>query len=142
MTIVKICKTDPSLDIKIPEYKTTGAAGFDLSASHDVYVWPGEVSIVRTGLMIELPEGFEMQIRPRSGLSKHGILTIFGTVDSDYRGEVCVLLTTLGPERYFVCCGDRIAQGVVAKVERAGFQVTVELNKTIRGSGGFGSTGR
>lgn len=131
---------------KEPLYAGAGAAGADLFARtpESIAIPPGERAKVPTGLAIELPEGYEAQVRPRSGLAfKHGItvLNAPGTIDSDYRGELAVLLVNLGGEPFTVKDGDRIAQLVVAPVSRAVFHVRSELSDTERGSGGFGSTG-
>lgn len=131
---------------KEPLYAGPGAAGADLFAriSMPIVIPAQERAKVPTGLAIELPEGYEAQVRPRSGLaSKHGItvLNAPGTIDSDYRGELAVLLVNLGSEPFVVNDGDRIAQLVVAPVSRAMFLVRDELSETERGSGGFGSTG-
>ena len=131
----------------VPEYKTEGAAGMDLCAAIDkaITLEPLERRLVPTGLKIELEHGYEAQIRPRSGLSiKHGISLIncVGTVDEDYRGEVCVPLVNLSNETYTIMPDERIAQMVIAKVEQAKIEVVTELSDTERGEGGFGSTGK
>ena len=130
----------------VPEYKTEGAAGMDLCAaiSEPITLQPLERKLIPTGLKIELEHGYEAQIRPRSGLSiKHGISLIncVGTVDEDYRGEVCVGLVNISNEEYTIKPEDRIAQMVIAKVEKAEIEVTTELATSTRGEGGFGSTG-
>lgn len=130
----------------LPHYQTEHAAGMDLyaDASEDVTLHPLERALVPTGIYIELPPGYEAQIRPRSGMAyKHGITVLNspGTVDADYRGEVKVLLVNLSNEPYTVKHGDRIAQMVVAAHEQVIWQEVDELNKTARGSGGYGSTG-
>lgn len=130
----------------IPEYKTAGSAGADLRAyiSAPVILKPMQRTLIPTGLFVELPPGTELQVRPRSGLAlKHGItvLNTPGTVDSDYRGELCVLLINLGTEDFTVENGDRIAQAVITQTGRAGFIQKDELSDTERGSGGYGSTG-
>ena len=130
----------------VPEYKTEGAAGMDLCAAIDepITLKPLERYLVPTGLKIELEHGYEAQIRPRSGLSiKHGISLIncVGTVDEDYRGEVCVGLVNLSNEAYTIQPDERIAQMVIARVEQAKIEVVTELSETARGEGGFGSTG-
>lgn len=130
----------------VPEYKTEGAAGMDLCAaiSEPITLKPLERYLVPTGLKIELEHGYEAQIRPRSGLSiKHGISLIncVGTVDEDYRGEVCVGLVNLSNEEYTIQPDERIAQMVIARVEQAKIEVVTELSDTARGEGGFGSTG-
>lgn len=131
----------------VPEYKTEGAAGMDLCAAitEPVTLKPLERKLIPTGLKIELEHGYEAQIRPRSGLSiKHGISLIncVGTVDEDYRGEVCVGLVNVSNEEYTIQPDERIAQMVIAKVEQAKIEVVTELSETTRGEGGFGSTGK
>lgn len=131
----------------VPEYKTEGAAGMDLCAaiSEPVVLKPLERKLIPTGLKIELEHGYEAQIRPRSGLSiKHGISLIncVGTVDEDYRGEVCVGLVNLSNDEYTIQPDERIAQMVIARVEQAEIRVVTELSDTQRGEGGFGSTGK
>ena len=131
----------------VPEYKTEGAAGMDLCAaiSEPITLKPLERYLVPTGLKIELEHGYEAQIRPRSGLSiKHGISLIncVGTVDEDYRGEVCVGVVNLSNDEYTIQPDERIAQMVIARVEQAKIEVVTELTETARGEGGFGSTGK
>lgn len=131
-------------DIPLPEYATDQAAGMDLRASEDLVLEPGAIAGVGTGLHIELPAGYEAQIRPRSGLAlKHGISVpnAPGTIDADYRGEIRVILVNLGREPFPIHAGDRIAQMVVAPVTRVSWQPSETLNETGRQSGGFGSTG-
>ena len=130
----------------LPEYKTEGSSGMDLYAAIDkeITLKPLERVLVPTGIKIEIPIEYEAQIRARSGLSvKHGITLInaVGTVDADYRGEVCVGLVNLSNEEYTIKPEDRIAQMVIAKVEKAQIEVTTELATSARGEGGFGSTG-
>lgn len=134
-------------DLPLPAYETEGSAGLDLRAAitEDVTLKPLGRALVPTGLKIAVPHGYEVQIRPRSGLAlKHGItcLNSPGTVDSDYRGEVCVILVNLGTEDFVVRRGERIAQMVVAQHARIVWERTDELDVTSRGEGGFGSTGR
>ena len=136
-------------DLPLPSYQTDGAAGMDLMAavaqSEPVTLLPGERAAIPTGIAIALPEGFEAQVRPRSGLArKHGIGLVNspGTVDCDYRGEVTVLLVNLGQEPFVIRSGERIAQLVVAPVVRVAWEETGSLEATGRGSGGFGHTGR
>lgn len=131
----------------LPEYQTQGAAGLDLCAAitEPVLLKPMERKLIPTGLKIELERGFEAQIRPRSGLSiKHGITLIncVGTIDEDYRGEVCVPIVNLSTETYTIMPDERIAQMVIARVEKAKIQVVQELGQTQRAAGGFGSTGK
>jgi len=130
----------------VPAYMTAGAAGMDLSSAEDgpVTIAAGERVAVATGLALELPDGFEGQVRPRSGLArKHGITLTNapGTIDSDYRGEVTVLLVNLGREPHTIAPGDRIAQLVIAPVTRATLVEVSDLSDTTRGAGGFGHTG-
>ena len=129
---------------RLPEYKTSMSAGMDLKANI-TDVWklnPGERVMVPTGLHIALPEGYEAQVRPRSGLSlKNGIVAILGTIDADYRGEVGVILVNLSDQPFCINPGDRVAQMVVSEVTRVKWDEVRELEETERGSGGFGSTG-
>ncbi len=130
----------------LPKYETSGSAGMDLMANIDepIQLNPLERYIVPTGLYIALPEGYEAQIRARSGLSyKHGITTAngIGTIDSDYRGEIGVILVNLSNETYTINAGDRIAQMVINKYETATFVEVEELTETTRNGGGFGHTG-
>ena len=132
----------------LPAYETAGAAGADLRANlpdrWEIALAPGARALIPTGLRMAIPEGFEVQIRPRSGLAlKHGISlpNSPGTIDSDYRGPVGVILMNLGKDAFTVTHGMRIAQMVVAPVVRAGFDVVASLDDTARGTGGFGSTG-
>jgi dUTP pyrophosphatase len=130
----------------LPEYQSPGAAGADLRAflDMDVLIRPGERVLIPTGLVLSLPSGWEAQVRPRSGLAaRHGItvLNAPGTIDSDYRGELQVLLINLGSADFTVHSGDRVAQLVVSPVARASFTRAASVDTTERGSGGFGSTG-
>ena len=133
----------------IPAYQTPGAAGMDLYANNDdpILIHPGDRKLIPTGIRLQIPEGYEAQIRPRSGLVlRHGItvLNTPGTVDSDYRGTIGVILQNASSERFFVNRGDRIAQMVFKKYERAELVEVMypdELDDSVRGSGGFGSTG-
>ncbi|HET8612846.1 MAG TPA: dUTP diphosphatase [Sphingomonas sp.] len=128
-----------------PAYATTGAAGLDIVAAEDVLLGPGDRHAVATGFAVAIPPGYEIQVRPRSGLAlKHGVtcLNTPGTIDADYRGEVKVVLANLGREPYAVKRGERIAQLVPAVVTTARFLEVESLDETERGAGGFGSTGR
>jgi len=128
-----------------PSYATDGAAGMDVVAAEDLTLSPGQRHAVATGFAIAIPTGFEVQVRPRSGLAlKHGItcLNTPGTIDEDYRGEVKVILANLGTEPFEIRRGERIAQLVPARVQKAAFREVAELSETSRGAGGFGSTGR
>lgn len=130
----------------IPEYKTAGAAGADLCALLDspLTISSGKFAMVPTGLFFEIPEGYEVQVRPRSGLAAKNGVTVLntpGTIDSDYRGEIKVILINLGSADFTINSGDRIAQMIVAPVTQAKFEITDSLSETERGTGGFGSTG-
>jgi dUTP pyrophosphatase len=141
---VKIKRDAAASGIPLPAYATRGSAGMDLRASESARIGPGEYKAVATGLFLEIPEGFEGQVRPRSGLAlKHGVtlLNAPGTIDSDYRGEVRVILINHGRTTFVVEPGDRIAQLVFAKTTRAKLCPRDELSGTDRGEGGFGSTG-
>jgi len=143
---VRVRRLAHGVGLPLPTYSSTGAAGADLSAAVDapVTLGPGERAAIPTGLVIELPAGFEAQVRPRSGLVLRSGLTVAnapGTVDSDYRGEVKVLLVNLGSETVTIARGDRVAQLVVAPVVRAEFVEVSTLSMSRRGAGGFGSTG-
>ena len=143
-TVVRFRKKNDQ--VSLPQYETAGSAGADIRAclTEEVTIRPGEHVLIPTGLFPEIPEGFEIQVRPRSGLAfKRGItvLNTPGTVDSDYRGEICVNLINLGTDDYVVSSGDRIAQIVVSPVYRFSFIEADTLTETMRGEGGFGSTG-
>jgi len=133
-------------DIPLPVYATEGSAGMDMCAAveKDVEIQPGDTVLIPTGFIIELPQGHEAQVRPRSGLAiKHniGILNAPGTIDSDYRGEVKIILTNFGKKPYIIRRGDRIAQMIVAKYERVQWKEVSSLAESVRGEGGFGHTG-
>jgi len=139
-------KFDASSEAFIPEYKTSGSAGSDLRSSsiEKISISMGERKLIPTNLIIELPEGYEAQVRPRSGLAlNHGITVLNspGTIDSDYRGEVKVLLINHGDKTFEINYGDRIAQLIIAKHERAEFIEDSNLSETERAEGGYGSTG-
>lgn len=130
--------------LPLPAYATARAAGMDVVAAEDLTLAPGARHAVATGFAIAIPEGYEVQVRPRSGLAlKHGItcLNTPGTIDADYRGEVKVILANLGGDPFAIARGDRIAQIVPAAVTLAAFAEVDELDETARGAGGFGSTG-
>jgi len=131
--------------LPLPAYATAGAAGMDVVAAEELVLAPGARHAVATGFAMAIPVGFEVQVRPRSGLAlKHGItcLNTPGTIDSDYRGEVKVILANLGDAPFPIARGDRIAQLVPAPVQHADLEEVASLDETARGSGGFGSTGR
>jgi len=145
--IIRIARVDKNAkDVPLPAYATDGSSGMDIHAAvaSDTILKPGETSLIPTGFTIEVPNGLEAQVRPRSGLAiKHnvGVLNTPGTIDSDYRGEVKVILTNFGKTDFTVRRGDRIAQLVIAPVVRARWQEVDDLKTTNRGSGGFGHTG-
>ena len=131
-------------DLPLPAYATDGAAGMDVVSAEDLTLAPGARRAVATGFAVAIPEGYEVQVRPRSGLAlKHGVtcLNTPGTIDSDYRGEVKVILANLGSDPFEIKRGDRIAQLVPAPVQRATLTEVTRLDETERGHGGFGSTG-
>jgi len=146
---VEVLQLPHSAGLPLPAYQTEHAAGLDLLAAvaddAPVVLEPGKYTLVATGLSIALPEGFEAQVRPRSGLAaKHGVtvLNAPGTIDADYRGEVAVLLINHGSAAFTIRRGERIAQMVIAPVTQAELVSVIALSPTMRGTGGFGSTGR
>ena len=131
-------------DAKLPMRMHEGDSGYDLYSVEDVEIQPWECALVRTGLTLEIPQGYEAQVRPRSGLAlnhKIALLNSPGTIDSSYRGEVCVIMMNLGKEKFLVRKGMRIAHLVFAKVENVEFEEDEHLSQTDRGEGGFGSSG-
>ena len=141
---VRIKRLPHGLGLDLPAYATAGAAGMEVLAAEDVTIAAGGRHAVATGLAVAIPEGFEIQVRPRSGLAlKHGITVpnTPGTIDSDYRGELKVILINLGSDTFEIRRGDRVAQLVLAPVTRAMWLTVDELDDTVRGAGGFGSTG-
>lgn len=131
-------------EIELPAYQSEHAAGMDVRAAEERTLQPGETALIPTGFAMAIPPGYEAQLRPRSGLAlKHGItlLNSPGTIDADYRGPVQVIVTNLGQGPFFINPGDRIAQMVIARVERADVHEVEELDETVRGEGGFGSSG-
>ncbi|MGC1270052.1 MAG: dUTP diphosphatase [Croceibacterium sp.] len=141
---VRIRRLPHGAGLDLPAYATHGAAGMDVVSAEDVTLAPGARHAVATGLSLAIPEGFEVQVRPRSGLAlKHGITVpnTPGTIDSDYRGELKVILINHGGEPFPIQRGDRVAQLVLAPVTRAVWHEVEELDATERGAGGFGSTG-
>jgi dUTP pyrophosphatase len=141
---VEVKRLPHGQDLPLPDYATDGAAGMDIVAAEDVTIEPGARLAVATGLALAIPKGFEIQVRPRSGLAlKHGITVpnTPGTIDSDYRGELKVILINHGGAAFAIARGDRIAQLVLAPVVQAAWREVEELDATSRGAGGFGSTG-
>ena len=147
MTIpIRVRRLPHNRDLPLPVYATAGAAGMDLLAAVDlpVVIAPGQRALIPTGLSIALPAGYELQIRPRSGLAlRHGIVlpNSPGTIDEDYRGEIGVIVLNTGADAFVVERGARIAQGVLAPVARGGWVEVADLDATERNTGGFGSTG-
>jgi dUTP pyrophosphatase len=145
MTVsVEVKRLPHGAGLPLPAYATAGAAGMDVVSAESVTIAPGARHAVATGLALAIPEGYEIQVRPRSGLAlKHGITVpnTPGTIDSDYRGELKVILINLGPEPFVIARGDRVAQLVLAPVVQAAWAEVDELDATERGAGGFGSTG-
>ena len=144
--MIKILIKRLSKEISLPKYETTGSSGMDLAANivDNINVDPGNTAIIPTGLALSIPKGFEIQIRPRSGLAakqKISVLNTPGTIDADYRGEIKIILINLGQETFKVEKGLRIAQMVVCPVVQAQLKEVDDLNETERGKGGFGSTG-
>jgi dUTP pyrophosphatase len=142
---LKIKRIDNSVDNPLPFYATEHASGLDISSSSksDIILQPTETKLIPTNLIIEIPVGYEGQIRPRSGLAiKHniGIINSPGTIDSDYRGELKILLTNFGKRTFTIQFGDRIAQLIITKIEKAEIEINSNLSKTKRDSGGFGHT--
>ena len=146
MTIrIRISRLPHGEGLPLPSYATPGAAGMDVVAAEDLDLQPGQRHAVATGFRVAIPDGYEIQVRPRSGLAfKHGITVpnTPGTIDSDYRGEIKVLLINHGTEPFPVRRGERIAQMMLAVLTRAEFDEVEELCETTRGAGGFGSTGQ
>ena len=144
---IMVKRTPGSGDLPLPQYMTTGAAGMDLYAAvkQSEVINPGEIKLVPTGLCIALPEGYEAQIRPRSGLAlKHGVTMVNtpGTIDADYRGEIGLIMINHGQSPFEIKRGDRVAQMVINKIAQADFLEVDNLDDTTRSAGGFGSTGK
>ncbi len=144
--MTKILIKKLSKEVSLPKYETVGSSGMDLAAyiNSDIKIDPGKTAIIPTGLTLSIPQGFEVQIRPRSGLAakkKISVLNTPGTIDADYRGEIKVILINLGHETFIVEKGLRIAQMVVCPVVQAKLKEVDDLNETERGTSGFGSTG-
>ena len=144
MTKIQIKKLSNS--VSTPKYETSGSSGMDIAAhiENNIIINPGEKALVSTGLSVAIPKGYEIQIRPRSGLAAKKNITVLntpGTIDADYRGEIKVILINLGKEKFIIENKERIAQMVVCPVVQANLEEVKELSDTVRGSGGFGSTG-
>jgi len=134
-------------NVKLPIYKTTGSSGMDLVAYIEkrIILKPGKTSIIPTGIAIAIPKNYEMQIRPRSGLAAKNEISVLntpGTIDSDYRGEIKIILINLGKKSFIIKSGDRVAQMILCPVEKGEFKEVKKLPKTVRGKKGFGSTGK
>ncbi len=143
---IGIKRKDEAKDIPLPHYITPGSSGMDLYADveDEVTIEPGEIKLISCGIYLDLPEGYEAEVRPRSGLAlKHGITLVNtpGTIDSDYRGLVCLIMTNLGKEPFTIKRKDRVAQLVIKEVVKAEFVEKDRLNETVRQEGGFGHTG-
>ena len=146
MLTIEIYRTSPETDsdLPLPSYQSAGAAGADLCAAEEKTLEPGQRALLRTGLALSIPEGYEGQVRPRSGLAlRHGVTVLNspGTIDADYTGEICVLLINHGDAPFEVKRLDRIAQLIIAPVARASWREVTALHSTQRGPRGFGSTG-
>ena len=142
--MIKILIKRLSKEVSLPKYETNGSSGMDLSANVNTNINPGKTAIIPTGLALSIPKGFEVQIRPRSGLAAKqqiSVLNTPGTIDADYRGEIKVILINLGHHSFKVEKGLRIAQMVLCPIVKAQLKEVDELNDTKRGKGGFGSTG-
>jgi len=145
--MVKILVKKFNKNIKLPAYKTSGSSGMDLVAyiKNKIIINPGKTAMIPTGIAVAIPKNYEMQIRPRSGLAVNkgiSVLNTPGTIDSDYRGEIKIILINLGKKSFDIKSGDRIAQIIVCPVSKAKFKEVKQLPKTTRGKGGFGSTGK
>jgi dUTP pyrophosphatase len=141
---IRIVRAGSAADIPLPAYETPFSSGMDLRSTADCVLLPGERIAVGTGLVVEIPEGYEFQVRPRSGLAlRHGVtvLNAPGTIDSDYRGEIRVILVNFGLEPFTITRGDRIAQMILARTERVSWIEETAVSETQRGEGGFGSSG-
>jgi dUTP pyrophosphatase len=144
--MIKIQIKKLSDTVLIPKYETTGSSGIDIAAhiEKNIIINPGDKALVPTGFSVAIPNGYEIQIRPRSGLAVKKTITVLntpGTIDADYRGEIKVILINLGKDRFIVKNGERVAQMVVCPIVQVHLEEVKELSETVRGSGGFGSTG-
>jgi dUTP pyrophosphatase len=146
--VIKIKRlSEEFADVELPHYATSGSAGMDIRAAlnEDIVLKPGKVELIPTNLSVEIPIGYEIQVRPRSGLAANhsiGLLNSPGTIDSDYRGEVKIIIMNFGKEDFKISRGDRIAQLIVSKVYNAKIEEAKDLNSSHRGEGGFGHTGK
>ncbi len=146
MVVVKVFRDGEQ--VQLPEYKTEGSSGFDLRSIEEYSIYPGQTRLVRTGLYVEIPSGYEIQVRSRSGLALKNdifVLNSPGTIDSDYRGEIGAILHNSSLDIYLIGIGDRIAQAVLCPVFQAEFEEVAsldQLQESTRGEGGFGSTGK
>lgn len=145
--MVKILVKKFNKNIKLPAYKTSGSSGMDLVAyiKNKIIINPGKTAMIPTGIAVAIPKNYEIQIRPRSGLAVSkgiSVLNTPGTIDSDYRGEIKIILINLGKKSFDIKSGDRIAQIIVCPISKAKFKEVKQLPKTTRGKGGFGSTGK
>jgi dUTP pyrophosphatase len=143
---IKITRLKGNKDLQLPEYESEGSSGMDIRAAvkEPVLLKPGEIRLIPTGLSVSVPSGFEAQMRPRSGLALHhgiGMVNAPGTIDSDYRGEIGIIMINWGNEPFTIRRGDRIAQMIISKVYRAELSEVDALDTTYRGQGGFGHTG-
>ena len=145
--MVKILVKKFDKNIKLPSYKTSGSSGMDLVAyiKNKIIINPGKTAMIPTGIAVAIPKNYEIQIRPRSGLAVSkgiSVLNTPGTIDSDYRGEIKIILINLGKKSFDIKSGDRIAQIIICPISKAKFKEVKQLPKTTRGKGGFGSTGK
>jgi len=145
--MVKILVKKFDKDIKLPTYKTSGSSGMDLVAyiKNKIAINPGATAIIPTGIAVAIPKNYEMQIRPRSGLASKNSISVLntpGTIDSDYRGEIKIILINLSKKSFIVKSGDRVAQMILCPIAKGKLKEVKNLPKTMRGKGGFGSTGK
>ena len=145
--MVKILVKKYNKNIKLPSYKTAGSSGMDLVANlkKKINIAPGKIVIVPTGIAVAIPKNYEIQIRPRSGLAANNGISVLntpGTIDSDYRGEIKIILINLSGKKFFIKSGDRIAQLILSPVAKIKLKEVKNLSNTVRGKGGFGSTGK
>jgi len=145
--MVKILVKKYNKNIKLPSYKTAGSSGMDLVANlkKKINIAPGKIVIVPTGIAVAIPKNYEIQIRPRSGLAANNGISVLntpGTIDSDYRGEIKIILINLSGKKFFIKSGDRIAQMILSPVAKIKLKEVKNLSNTVRGKGGFGSTGK